>query len=586
MNNIYDYIKSAEAAYLVPVNVTEGYEWSMRQHIVEGVLYPNGRLTSGKDDNKPVKNIMRPLLNVRYRAEGFDVKDIGIYVEDADAEHLSFLLKKAHDEWAREQGIDTFIDGIVKSSVDFGGTLVKNANADKPEVVPMQSIAFCDQTDLLGGPIGIKHQYDFATFMDMERFGWGNTSKGATATLQEVLILARDAKAGTSAIGTNATKTGDYVEVYEVHGMFPKSFIGGSEDEYSRQMHIVTFYTGEDNKKNGITLFASEQDDLAFKAYTTDPVYGRALGTGGVEELTEAQVWTNYGMIRMKQMLDGAASNLYDTDDPQQLSHQSIDNLENNTILPRTAGTAGLRKIDTYPTNIPLFNEAVAQWEMHAKTTAAAHDAIQGVNPTSGTPFALQQLVTAEAHSLHTYRMGITATFVEEIYREWIIPRLVKYIKSGKKFIADLSLDELNFVADRIANNRAEDEAKKLFLEGTFITQEKKDELVKFYRDEVTKRGNKQMIEIIGDEFDAKQIRIKITVAGKQKNLAQATDKLVNIFRQVMQAPQLLQDKGMAKLFNQIIEYSGLDPVDFSGLSKLSPAPQQADQLQLEQPVA
>jgi len=45
--------------------------------------------------------------------------------------------------------------------------------------------------------------------------------------------------------------------------------------------------------------------------------------------------------------------------------------------------------------------------------------------------------------------------------------------------------------------------------------------------------------------------------------MAAQVDKLVNIFRQVASAPQLLDDPRMAKLFNQILESSGLSPINF-----------------------
>ena len=55
----------------------------------------------------------------------------------------------------------------------------------------------------------------------------------------------------------------------------------------------------------------------------------------------------------------------------------------------------------------------------------------------------------------------------------------------------------------------------------------------------------------------------------------QSLNKLVNIFRQILAAPQVLANPAMAKLFNQIIASSGLDPLDFSGLTKALPQPAQ-----------
>src|SRR6185312_8895933 len=67
-------------------------------------------------------------------------------------------------------------------------------------------------------------------------------------------------------------------------------------------------------------------------------------------------------------------------------------------------------------------------------------------------------------------------------------------------------------------------------------------------------------------------IAVMWDVAGKQKDLKGDADKLTNIFRQIIQSPQVFQIPGMAKLFNEIIESSGFSPVDFSGMTNLPPA--------------
>src|SRR3990167_10290066 len=131
--NIYDLIKSEETAYqTLPVSVVENYEWNMFKHIKTTALYKNSQYLSGKDDNKPFKNIIRPILNLAYRAEGFDVKDIQLFINDVKNYFKSFLIRKFHEKWARENNIDTFIDKMVESYVDFVGALIKNINELKP----------------------------------------------------------------------------------------------------------------------------------------------------------------------------------------------------------------------------------------------------------------------------------------------------------------------------------------------------------------------------------------------------------------------------------------------------------------------
>ena len=65
------------------------------------------------------------------------------------------------------------------------------------------------------------------------------------------------------------------------------------------------------------------------------------------------------------------------------------------------------------------------------------------------------------------------------------------------------------------------------------------------------------------DQIRRAAVSVMTNIAGKQKNLALITDKLTNVLRQVMSTPQILQDPEMVKIFNQIMESSGLQPINF-----------------------
>ena len=156
---VFEYITREEIEYKTGpgVPVIDGWDFKMHEHIRLSVLYKYGQLDSGKTDDKPVENIILPILNVAYRLEDINVKDIEPYVDDSKNYFKSFLVKKFHDRWARKFEIDTFIDSVKTSWIDFGLGLVKNVGKN-PEDVPLQRLAFCDQTDILSGPICKTHR--------------------------------------------------------------------------------------------------------------------------------------------------------------------------------------------------------------------------------------------------------------------------------------------------------------------------------------------------------------------------------------------------------------------------------------------
>lgn len=570
--DIFGFIKGQEEAYRLPIPVNEKWNWSMRDHILTTELYTNSQLLNGKDEFTPVKNITRPILNLQHRTEDIEVKDVVLYVNNPDKYHLSFLVKKYHDNvFTQENDLDTYFDELNISRIDYGAGLTKKLNKPAPEVVPLQSIAFCDQTDILSGPIGLKHFFSPDQLLDMRSKGWGDKKNGATISVEDLIALSREGKKEN--IKTPTTKTpGRYIEIYEVHGNMPKRFADVNDDseEYETRIFICAFY----NKKNsdqlgGVILYTALEPESPFKLIKRDNVYGRALGFGGAEELFEAQVWTNYAVIREQNMLDAAAVTVMGvtgTDSMGIAQRNKIQEMKNMEIID--LGTDGnLKQIDTFPRNRALFEKSVADWDVHAKDMGGAQDPIQGIQPNPGTPFASLQAQIQQAMGLHAYRRGQYAKFLEEVYRDWIIPHIQREICRGTRFLAELSLDELQYVADAIITNKTNEMIKEKILDGELITQEEIDAYKQKLQQQFTKRGNKHFIEILKGEFKNIDLGVKVSIAGKSKDLAGMVDKLTRVFQTIMANPSILSAPPIAKLFNQIIEASGLEPIDLSQLN-------------------
>lgn len=590
--NIFDYIESQESNYKHPVPINDVWEWSMKDHVKTSELYNNSQLLTGKDDFKPIKNITRPILNLEHRTEDIELKDVQIYVDDPEQYHLSFLVKKYHDDvFVQENDLDTFFDELNVSRIDFGGGLSKQLNKPCPEVVPLQSIAFCDQTDILSGPIGIKHHYSPDQLMDMKKVGWGDEKNGATISVEDLIKLAREEKKEVQ--DDQVTKTpGRYIEIYEVHGNFPKSFadMNASSEEYETRLFICAFYQKKDRDgKQGVILFTAPETVSPFKMIKRDPVYGRALGFGGAEELFEAQVWVNYNMKRKQDMLDAASKIILKSigaNSSTITARTNVKDLDNLSIID--VGDGDLGPVDTFPRNVSLFDNATAEWEAHAQQMGGANDAIMGESPASGTPFKLQELVVSQSQGLHEYRRGQFARHIEEIYRDWIIPHIKRKITQGAKFLSTLSLEELQYVSENMIMNQVNNRIKEIVLNGGIVTPEQKENLVEVYKQEFNKKGDKRFIEILKGEFKDAPLAVKVSVSGKSKDLSLRTDKLVNVFRQIISNPGILTIPALGKLFNQILEASGLDPADFSSITKEQIAqaqPQEALPSPVEQPV-
>jgi len=553
---VFEYIQREEKEFKTKgVPIVDGWDFEMYKHIRLSTLYKYGQLDTGKTDDKPVENIILPILNVAYRLEDIDVKDIEPYVDDPKNYFKSFFVKKFHARWARKYEIDTFIDQTKTSWIDYGLGLVKNVGKE-PESVPLQRLAFCDQTDILSGPICEKHLYSPDQLQEM-------AGKWDADKIDEAITMSRAEKSNTQVQGQKAKTPGNYIEVYELHGTFPDDWIGGDPEKYTKQIHIITYYQSEDKEKHGIALFQGKESKSIYDAIKRDEIYGRACGHGGAEELFEPQVWNTYSRIQMKEMLDVASLMIVKTTDAALAKRQKITDLEKGEML-EIEDNKTAEQLVFQPINWGVFDKWQEDMKLAARTQGSANDPQLGVEPKSGTAMGLQRTVIAQGQGIHEYRRGLFATFLGRLYKNWFLQYLVDELNKGDEWMEELDLKEMQWVSDQITQNEGEKRKKKLILEGKTPDQIEIDAWKEDFKDKWLRGGNKRFLTILKDEFKDIPIDVSVNIAGKQKNLAEFTEKTVSFMQSIVSNPQMLQIPGMADILNQVIEASGLDPVDFS----------------------
>ena len=580
--DIYAYVSDEKENFEtgIGVMITGDWYWNMFRHCERTLLMKNSHFPVHDSDvfnpknARPYKNIILPIINVAHRTEGFDVKDIEPFVNSESDYHLSLLVRKFNRKWARQNDLDTFIDEVVEG-LDYGFVLVKNVNNVRPEVVQPQQIAFCDQTDILSGTIALRHIYSIDQLKEVgKELKW----------YPDVIDMAiRNAKS-TKKVPNESKQSRipqKSIEVFEVHGTFPEEWLVKdspdaesynstlSADDYCKQLHIITYLTDENGTKKGVCLFKGRETKEVFKLLIVNPIYGRAAGRGRVEELFEPQIWTNFSEIHMFNMLKEASKVIQVTTDPKFTTRNNTKNTTGGEVFNIERGET-IQQLNTTPVNINLFDRAVTEWEQHAREVGSASDPQLGIKPASGTPLGTTQIVTAQGQGIHDYRRGKIATFIGEIYRDWILQYLIADMNKGNEWVDELTLEEMNMVVDNLIECDFEDYLKKLVLAGQEIPQQQQLEQMKQqYRQQFFKHGGKRFFKIAKDEFNEIPIEVEINIAGKQKDLAGLTEKLSNVFRTIISNPRILQIPYVAKLFNKILESSGLDQIDFTSSAPL-----------------
>lgn len=573
--SIFDWVKSEENKFETEkIQLGDNWHWSFRDHVQMIFHLKNGIFYTGENNwLRAFKQVMEPILNLNYWTEDIEVKDVVFFIENNIGKVLSFLVKKYHDEvYTREHNLDTLFDEITESDLDYGGVVVQKG-VEMPEVLPLMSIAFCDQTDVLGGPIAFKHYFSPEKLRATSKYGWGEEKNGATISLEDLCLLATNEKEPAAMNKQKNELPGKTVEVYVVRGNMPDHYLLDNDDmEYHcNQIQVIAFYTDKDGKKQGVTLYRKEEDEGNLKFFTSKKVYQRGLGRGVGESLLPNQIWTNFLTIHKMNMLEAASKVPLYTDDESYTSKNKIQDMENLEITVVQDG----KKIGQVPTaapaNIQLIQGAINEWFEHAQLTGSAFDPLIGKEASSGTTFRGQERVVAQGKGLHDKRRGQRAKFIEELYRDFILPDIKKEILKGKKFLAELTTEELNWIAEQMAIVESNEIIKDAVLyKGKAVTKEEQDALIQIRKQANLKKGNRQLVEILEGEFEDVEIKMGINIAGKQKDLAILSDKLLSVFQFIFSNPtgfqQAMQIPALAKGFENILEFSGMSIGDFSSL--------------------
>lgn len=560
----FEYIKAEETSFATTrVPLTNAKDWNFKEHVERCLNVSNGWFHSGSNDGlRPYDDIVTPVIDVSFRLEGFDVKHIVPYVDSIKDSYKSFIVKKRHPQWAKKHQLDTFIDEVVESSIIFDLVLVKDVNQVRPEVVPLQDIAFCDQTDIMSGPICIKHQWSITDILEYK-------GKWDDEKIDQVILMAKASKTVTTANDREVKTPAKYIEGYELHGKLPESWLrdDGSPYKYEDQIQIVTYYYAEDGSKQGVVLFKGKTKPMSekFKALKIDTVRskGRACGRSIVERLFEPQVWHNYSYIKLKRMLD-AAVNLLQTDS-EIYGGKKISDLKENTIIKHEAGKP-LSRVDMTIQNVTPHTNMMTQTENQARVLGSASDAALGRAPVSGTPFALQDLIVNQGEGIHEYRQGKIATFFSDVlYPDLILKYLIKDINNDIEFSEELTMDEMEEIAEIISKNRFKNIFKERLLNKGVVYSSEKDTMLATIKEDFKKNGTRKFFKLLKGELADVPIKVKMNIVGKQKDLAKNADSLSKLISNILANIEGIRAiPGVSKSYNELIEATGLSPIDFS----------------------
>jgi len=591
-DTISEYVRQAEGDYVNgSTQISEHVIFSMYDTLNRIDAYLNSKHISGEKDalgrDKPFYNICTAAVNIWERATDIDRKDIKIRATDTKSWINSFLGTVVLQDWMRREYFGTFLNKWGRALARYGSVPVKfvrNSSGLHISVIPWNRI-ICDVVDFAGNPkIEIIELTEAQLRERIETHSYDE---------EQVKSLIGAFKSRETIGGDRKDNRSHYIKLYEVHGVFPLSFVtdkDGDENIYAQQMHVVSYVAGKNNQNRDFTLVSGREKEDPYMITHLMEEPDRTLSIGAVEHLFEAQWMQNHSVKQMKDHLDLALKLLFQTSDPKFLGRNAVDSIESGDILIHAVNQP-ITQLNNQSHDLVSAQNYAVMWKNLGNEIVGTSEAMLGATPKSGTAWRQTEALLQENYNLFEKMTENKGLHIEEMMRKWIIPYLKTKLDTSEEVSAILESHDINRIDRRYIRNELVRKMNKFkidkLLKGEIpseeeVAQESMDTETNL-RNGLSELGNQRFFKPseISDKTWKEQLKdlewdVEIDVTGEAKNVQEAMATLSTAL-QMMMNPVFAQNEQAQLVVSKILELSGaMSPVELQSM----PSPIQQNQLQ------
>lgn len=577
LDTIAEIVRKAESDYQNGnTQISEYVTFSLKENISRIDAYLNSKHISGETDSqgreKPFFNIVTAAVNIWYRATDIDRKNIRIKATSSDKYMLAFLATIHLQEFMRKAAFGTFLNEWGRSLARYGSSVLKFVEQGGEliaEVVPWNRL-ICDSIDFENN---VKIEKLYFTPAQLRR------KAGYNKDMVEQLIESATTTRKNLALSTQKDNKSDYIEVYEVHGELPLSYItedDKDDDTYVQQMHVVSFVATNpgSGKYTDYCLYSGRESRDPYMITHLIKEEGRTQAIGAVENLFEAQWMVNHTAKTIKDQLDLASKLIFQTSDGNLVGRNLLSSLENGDILIHSKNEP-LTAVDNSSQDITALQAFGQQWQALGAQINGISEAMMGANPPSGTAWRQTQALLQESHSLFELMTENKGLAIEEMMRKYIIPHLKKKMDTSEEITATLDSYQIKEIDSRFVPKEAvrihNDLIKKDILSGKIAEQPDLEKLKETVQEAQAAFGNQRFIKPSSvktktwkDVLKDFEWEVEVEVTNEQVDKQVVMDTL-NTALQVVVNPQFAQNPQAQLIISKILAETGVvSPLEFS----------------------
>lgn len=560
---------------------------SMREDIDKTEAYLNSKHISGDVDymgrEKPFFNIVIAARNIWYRATRIQRKNITVRASKSADEIKAFLATILLQQWMKKVKFGKFLNDWGLTLASHGSAITKFIEKDG-QLIPQVK----DWNDMLVDAIDFKNNPKIEKLY----FTPAKLREQKNYDQEQVNAIIENLTTRKTIAGQSKDNKSDYISVYEVHGLFPLSYLTDKEkdnDTFVQQMHVVSFQAQQNNPKgfNDYTLYKGREAKDPYRKDDLIEKDGQTYAGGAVKNLFEAQWMVNHNEKQIKDQLDLASKIIFQTGDASFVGQNVLTNIENGDILT-FSGNSPLTAINNKP-DIAAMQAAMNDWKAVANEINGISEALQGQAPASGTAWRTVAATLQENHSLFELMTENKGLAIIDMMTEHIIPFFKKQLNTTNEISTILEDYQIKQIDSRYVPNeiirRVNDKKKKIILSGKIYDPATEATDAATAQADITANlsGNQRFIK--PSEIDQRTWKdvlkdlewdLDIDVTGESKDIQGILATLTTVLQTIAANPAVMQDPNMKMVFGKILSLSGaMSPIELQN-TPAQPAPMAA----------
>lgn len=546
------------------IRITDNYDFDMRTNINKIDLYRSSRFRSGDTDSQGNRKFFFNILNgaawTASKNLDLDVSDIKIVSKDGKDPLKAKLYSKAFHKWAKTNQFAKFLNKMTEFLPSYGWFVAKFVDGNV-QYLPAKDVYCYPGVDNINDSGYVIEEHKMQPGQ-IRKFNWNQKEN-----IDEVIRI------------YNGTQDAQFIPIKEFTGNVSNQSIdekywnkgtdvNGFSDIFGVAAMNLVYKTDDLNETISVSLTLHIENREGKPSQYKDVGYldvdGRVMKLGIFElGFPFQERWNQIG--NEKNLAGKLASKQIFQTRGKTVEQNLMTDTDNGDILKIDSE---LNRVDTGVRDLGYYQQEESNLLGLFRNLSNAQEVMTGESLPSGTPFRLGALLDQNSGKLFDFireKMGI---FIKEILNDWLLPEFEKEIKKNKGLILELVDEDLiEELITRDVNTRLNEAIKKFVIaHGRFPSQEETDTVAAELQAQYSR---KDMFAKLTENLLDFEKDIDVIITGETVNVTQKVETISNLTQLLAQNPGILEDPVTKRIFNTLLELTGVNPTDIG-----APAPQ------------